>query len=259
VFADLYAPTLCDACKCDAPSGACALPITLTAASAQCSGTAPGVAQTSFDAPVGWDGSCTAASPIPANQKCNGVNCVQSLTIAPLTLTEEPCAVSADPVAAKLPSTWGMVARSCRGVAYGSCAAPSEVCTPAVEPGFAQCLVQKGDNECPDTYPDKHLLYKSFADTRFCTPCACSAPTGSTCKAFVSVWEDGACSSPGGSYAVDAAGSKCIDIPSGQALGSKLATAPVYAPGVCQVSGGEPMGEAAPEEPSTFCCLSSGT
>jgi protein RecA len=36
VFADLYAPTLCGACKCDAPSGACALPTTLTAASAQC-------------------------------------------------------------------------------------------------------------------------------------------------------------------------------------------------------------------------------
>jgi hypothetical protein len=179
------------------------------------------------------------------------------LTIAPLTLTEEPCGVSTDPVAAKLPSTWGTIARSCRGVAYGPCAAPSEVCTPAAPPGFAQCLVQKGDNECPSTYPDKHLLYNGFADTRACTPCACSAPIGSTCKAFVSVWRDGACSSPVVAGSVDATVPTCLDVsPSGQALGSKLAEAPVYAPGVCQASGGEPMGQALPEGPSTYCCLS---
>ena len=44
-------------------------------------------------------------------------------------------------------------------------------------------------------------------------------------------------------------------LPSGQALGSKLATAPVYAPGACQVSGGEPGGQALPADPTTFCCL----
>ena len=262
MFDNLNAPTACGACKCDAPLGTCTLSTTLTAASAQCPGTALGVAHTSFDAPAGWDGSCTAANPIPANQKCNGVNCVQSLTIAPLTLTEEPCGVSTDPVAAKLPFTWGTVARSCRGVAYGPCATPSEVCAPAVETGFAQCLVQKGDNECPSTYPDKHLLYKGFADTRACTPCACSAPVGGACSALVSVFKDGACSPASlvGSNSVDATVPTCYDVsPSGQALGSKLATAPVYSPGVCQVSGGEPMGEVVPEEPSTFCCLPLGT
>jgi hypothetical protein len=259
MFDNLNAPTTCGACKCDAPSGSCAFSTKLTAAAATCAGDGPGVPHTSFDAPAGWDGSCTAASLIPANQKCNGVNCVQSLTLAPLTLTEEPCGVSTEPVASKLPYTWGTVARSCRGIAYGPCATPSEVCAPAVEPGFAQCIVQKGDNECPATYPDKHLLYKGFADTRACTPCACGAPSGSTCKAFVSVWGDGACSSPVVAGSVDAAGSKCLDVPSGSALGSKLATAPVYSPGVCQVSGGEPMGEAVPEEPSTFCCLPLGT
>ena len=48
-------------------------------------------------------------------------------------------------------------------------------------------------------------------------------------------------------------------VPSGQALRSKLATAPVYVPGVCQASGGEPVGDAVPVEPSTFCCLPAGT
>ena len=260
MFDNLNAPTVCGVCKCDVPSGSCALPTTLTAAAATCAD-APNVTHTSFDAPTGWDGACTGANAIVAKKPCNSVDCVQSLTISPLTLTELPCGVSTEPVAGRLPFTWGTVARSCRGVAYGPCASPSEICAPAVEPGFAQCLVQRGDNECPSTYTDKHILYRGFTDTRACTPCACSAPIGSTCAALVSVFKDGSCSSPSlvVAISVDATNATCLDVsPSGQALLSKLGTAPVYAPGVCQISGGEPMGEAVPEEPSTFCCLPPG-
>jgi hypothetical protein len=256
VFADLNAPTLCGTCQCDAPSGTCTLPTTLTASSAPCPGDGAGVTHTSFDAPAGWSGACSAAAAIPANQKCNGVNCVQSLTIAPLVLAETPCAVSTIPVAAALPYTWGAVAHSCHGIANGPCPSADEVCRPAIVPGFAQCIFQKGDNECPAAYSDKHVFYKGIADTRSCTACGCGAPTGGTCTAFLSAYKDGACSSPVGSVTVDATGSACLDIlPSGQALGSKLSEQPVYAPGVCQVSGGAPMGEAIPDEPSTYCCL----
>jgi hypothetical protein len=218
------------------------------------------VAHTSFDAPAGWSGACTAANPIAANQKCNGVNCVQSLTVAPLALTEAACGISVDPVAAKLPFTWGTEARSCHGVAYGPCATPDEVCAPAAEPGFAQCLVQKGDNACPDRYTDRHVLYGGFSDTRECTPCACSAPVGGTCTAQLSVFKDNACSTLSSINGLSSTGPTCFDIlPSGQTLGSKLAEAPVYAPGVCQASGGEPMGQVLPEGPSTYCCLPPGT
>jgi hypothetical protein len=124
-------------------------------------------------------------------------------------------------------------------------------------PGFAQCLVQYGNRECPGAYPDKHVFYYGFDDTRACAPCACSAPAGSTCSAFVSAFKDGACSSPVVAGTVDASGPKCLDVLSGVALGSKLATEPVYVPGVCQASGGEAIGDAVPEEPSTFCCLPS--
>jgi hypothetical protein len=260
VFNDLNAPKICDTCKCDAPSGSCALPVTLTAAASACVGDGPNIPHTSFDASTGWSGSCTAASAIPANQKCNGVNCVQSLTIAPLTLMEAPCAVTAEPVASKLPYTWGAVARTCHGSAFGPCGSPAEVCAPPAPPGFEQCLVHDGDRECPDSYSQKHVFYYGFEDTRACTPCACSTPIGSTCSAFVSVFKDGACSAPVVAATVDATGSACLDVmPSGQALGSKLATAPVYVPGVCQVSGGEPVGTAVPAEPATFCCLPAET
>ncbi len=258
MFAKLTAPNVCGACACDAPSGSCALPTTLTAASSQCPGDAPGVSHTSFDAPAGWSGDCTAESPILANQKCNGVNCVQSLTIAPLALTEAPCGVSVEPVASKLPYTWGTVARTCRGAAFGTCATPSEVCTPPAPPGFAQCLVQYGERECPAAYPDRHVFYYGVADTRACTPCACGEPVGSTCTAQLSVFKDSACSGLSGTYGIDASGPKCFDMLSGVALGSKLATAPAYAPGACQASGGEAIGDAVPDEPSTFCCLPPG-
>jgi hypothetical protein len=255
LFDNLTAPNVCGACKCNAPTGSCALPTMATAAASSCAGDGPGVPQTSFNAPVGWDGTCTTASAIPANQKCNGVNCVQSLTIAALTVTEAPCGVSVDPVASKQPYTWGTVARTCRGAALGACGGPAEVCAPPAPPGFAQCLVQYGDRECPDSYPDKHVFYYSVEDTRACTPCACSAPVGSNCTSLVSVHNDSTCSTQVVASTVDATGPKCLDVLSGVALGSKVATTPVYTPGACEVSGGEPIGAAVPAEPSTFCCL----
>ncbi len=256
VFAELNAPNSCGACECEAPTGSCALPTTLTAASAQCGDDVPGVASTAFNAHAGWNGDCVTDNSIPANQKCNGVNCVQSLTIAPLTLTETSCGVSTTPIASKQPSAWGAVAQTCHGLAPGSCASPSEICAPAVEPGFEQCVAQFGDRDCPKTYARKNVFYYSFEDKRDCTPCACSAPVGSTCSAFISVFKDAACSTPVVAGTVNATGSACHDVmPSGQALGSKSATTPVYTPGVCQASGGEPIGAAVPAEPLTFCCL----
>lgn len=262
VFNDLNAPTVCGACKCDAPSGSCALPTSLTAYNSTSCPAPSGSVPTLFDAPAGWDGACTPANPIPAKKMCIGGDCVQSLTIEPLSLTEMPCGVSVEPVAAKLPYAWGTAARTCHGVAFGPCMTPAEICAPPVEPGFEQCLIHDGDRECPGPYTVKHVFYYGFEDTRACAPCACSAPIGGTCTASVSVFKDPLCATPilGGSYGIDSTGPACIDIlPSGQAFGSKLATAPVYSPGVCQVSGGEAIGGAAPTEPSTFCCLPPGT
>lgn len=258
LFAELNAPTLCDLCECEAPSGTCALPTTLTAWASTCPTEGSTATQTSFNAPADWSGACTDASAIPAKQKCNAVDCVQALTIAPVALTEAPCAVTVVPVPAKVPPTWGMVAQSCHGLTTGSCTSPSEICAPAAPPGFSQCLVRDGDKECPDPYTVRHVFYDDLTDTRSCSPCACGAPLGSNCTTLVSIFKDGACSSSAlvVSFPVDATDTACFDIlPVGPALGSKLASAPVYAPGVCQASGGDPSGEAAPAEPATFCCL----
>src|SRR5512132_2787883 len=113
MFDELNAPNLCDICQCEAPSGTCALPTTFTAWASTCPVDGSSLPQTPFDAPAGCSGACTDASAIAAKQKCNNGDCVQALTIAPVTLTEPPCAVTVVPVPAKLPYTWGTVAQSC--------------------------------------------------------------------------------------------------------------------------------------------------
>jgi hypothetical protein len=256
VFDNLSAANVCGSCACDAPAGSCALSTTITAHDTASCPAPTGATATTFDAPPGWNGACTAENAIPAGKKCAGGDCVQSLTIAPLTLTEGPCGVSTSAVAAKAPYAWATEARTCHGLTEGTCRGPSEICAAAVAPGFAQCLVREGDKECPVDYPVKHVFYDRIDDTRGCSPCACSAPSGSTCKSIVSVYNDSACSTFAFAAPIDATAAGCLDIlPSGQALGSKVASAPVYAPGVCQATGGKPIGDAAPAEPSTFCCL----
>jgi hypothetical protein len=256
-FADPSASTLCGACECDPPQGSCALSTTWTAASAPCPGESAGTTHTSFDAPAGWSGGCTAKSPVAAGQKCNGVNCVQSLTIAPLTLVESACGVSAGTPPPTLPViTWGSAARSCHGVTAGTCAAPSELCAPAAEAGYLRCLARDGDHACPAPYTDDHRFFTGVDDTRACSPCACGAPLGSTCAALVTAYADGACSAPIASVTVDTTKPACVDIlPSGAALGSKLAQEPLYGAGACAASGGEPTGAVVPTNPITICCL----
>ncbi len=113
-----------------------------------------------------------------------------------------------------------------------------------------------GEKECPSPYTVKHVLYQSLVDNRTCTPCACEAPTGSTCKALVNVYEDSACKDLLISVQIDATGPTPHAIaPAGSALGSKSADEAVYSAGSCKPSGSEVLGEAIPTDPATFCCL----
>ncbi len=155
--------------------------------------------------------------------------------------------------------SWGTGGRVCRGHEAGDCADPGALCAPRADPrsqGFVQCVSHEGDKECPSAYVVKHVLYQDVVDNRTCTPCACEALTGSTCKALVSIFSDGACSSLVGSYQIDATDVSCHDIfPIGTALGSKSASEAEYTAGSCPPSGGDVLGEATPSEPTTFCCL----
>jgi hypothetical protein len=93
-------------------------------------------------------------------------------------------------------------------------------------------------------------------DGRSCTECACDPPEGSHCTATISIYKDDACSVPLPFVApIDSSKAFCYDLPTGGALGSKQLTPPLYQPGTCLPSGGEPTGQVDPVEPITFCCL----
>jgi len=109
-----------------------------------------------------------------------------------------------------------------------------------------------GDLGCSSAggYTDAHLFYAGVDDARACTACSCGPVSGSACSTTVTLYADGACST-----VVQSGAAGCYDVPAGTPIGSKSANPPVYQPGFCGPSGGEPTGDAIPQTPFTFCCL----
>jgi hypothetical protein len=258
-YADLAAsPLSCAACGCDPPTGECGLPSKLWAGSNNCF--TPGGTSTSFNPPTNWSGSCTAQDAVPGGAQCNGGPCAKSLWSDPLTLTESGCTPRVI-VPKSLPilgPTWKNSALACQANAYPSCS-PTQVCAPAVQPGFATCIFAWGDDhKCPEPYSDRHVFYDDYIDTRECTDCKCDPPVGSQCTALLSVYQDNACEgSLVGAFPIASEGEPICEglSPAGLPLGSKTITKPTYTPGLCQPSGGELTGELAPTGAATFCCL----
>ena len=248
----------CAPCTCAAPSpaGSCAPPLQITVSASTCSaGAAPA---RDFGPPPAWDGTCTTFDPIPAGALCNGAPCAVSLTSGPLVLTEGACTPIGGVTVDAGPPSWSKALLACLGdYAATPCHELALTCAPsaAQAPGFLSCIFQKGDNDCPAPYLDKHLAYATF-DPPGCTPCLCSAPD-SSCAGTLSVFEDAGC--PAGvkplvALPVTAAGPECRDLlVAGVALGSKQLTR-TYDAGSCAPSGGTAM-DAGPSGASTFCCL----
>jgi hypothetical protein len=232
-------------CTCGPTNGSCALPATLTAAASSCNGDGPGVAHTSFDPPASWSGSCTAGNAIPTGQLCGGVPCVQSVTIAPLTVNESDCLPIETPNVT--PQPWGTFVRACSDMVVPlRCSTQAGLCVPpSPGPEFKQCVAKTGDPapwSCPPGYPERSVFYQDFVDNRFCTPCTCGAAEGGACVGSIGLFTDAACGAPlvGPTISIDATSPACVDIkPAGSALGSKSASEPTYTPGKCPVTGGE--------------------
>lgn len=85
--------------------------------------------------------------------------------------------------AATVPApTFTTTARACAMPPTTATGCPSGVCRPIAPPSFAgQCIVHTGDQPCPGPpYTNRHV-FQEADDTRGCTPCTCSAPTGGAC------------------------------------------------------------------------------
>jgi len=250
-------PKPCGPCSCGLSMGFCDLPETITAHAAQCS-PPDGTIATPTNPPQFWDGSCTAEAAIPAGLACGAsLPCVQSLTIGPLSITDELCVPedgSGGETAPPEPS-WGTIARICEGSAFGACLA-DEHCVPAPVGSFRQCVQREGIRDCPaEGYTERHVLFEAFEDGRECSPCTCGAPSGSYCQASLSFYPDASCGAPTFTVSASSLEPTCFDVnPEGQAIGAKTATVPKYHPGICQASGGELDGDVQLLGPRTLCC-----
>ena len=253
---DLVAPTACEACTCQPPTGSCALPSKLTASKSVCS--IPGAPTTSFNAPAPWDGHCDSTTQVPQGA-------AYSLTIDALTMTENGCTPGPTLPAKVVSLRWNTFARGC-DVKLPMGPLERTACVPAdtLPPGFNLCIFHEGERDCLDegsgsVFTERHVFYEGVEDARQCSACTCGAPTGSACTATISIYKgaDLTCSGPtvANGITISSAGPVCLDIAlPGQALGSKSAGPTTYLPGMCPAMGGDASGSAVKINPATLCC-----
>jgi hypothetical protein len=256
--ADLVAPDACEACTCELPTGACALPSTIVASSKDCGNFDAGML-TSFNPPVPWDGSCDSTAQLPAGA-------AHAVKVGALAMTEDGCAPGPTIPAKVLSWYWQTFARACDGAGWVPSLIQRSICIPDADPGppgFHLCTVRKGEHDCPslkdNVFTEQHIFFDGVDDKRGCSECTCGLPMGSICTATISIYKGGdlTCSGPPvDQLTISSATPKCIDIqPPGQALESTSAGPTTYIPGNCQPTGGQPNGlSATGTDPFTFCC-----
>lgn len=250
----------CPVCACSSPS--CALPSDVTASSLYMCGEGPEETRTPFAPPAGWDGACVSPGWVGPVQR-------GSLAIGPTH--KQPCApvIEEAPVPRDAPAV--EVAVACRSrLVHDLCAQPRQLCMlyqqqDHLPDGWRHCRRLPGDDvpcEAPaapgspwPTYSEKMgVFYAEVNDTRDCTPCTCKAVEEGRCEAFVSAYEDRACSDVLVSISVHEGGS-CVDPAPGFTLGSLSATWLVNEPGRCVPEGGAEVGELKGNKAETICCL----
>lgn len=251
-FMGLPDPPECPPCTCDPPTGECEIPEILTANEAPFCG----VGVTEDLLPAVWaGGQCIEFTP-PID--------AMSVTIGPLTMTETGCKPSGPPPPRDGAAPGKTTVRACRGVAYPPCLDPGLLCVPSSEPpppGFSQCIFQRGEHACPETYPEQHIAFDGVDDQRSCSDCSCEEPKGSACTATVSVFNDTKCELVIATAPMSAAlGEQCMALEVGvvTTLDGLRLTQPVYEAGACEPSGGKLVGTAKAIETATICCLDSG-
>jgi len=208
-----------------------------------------------FPAPERWDGACVSPGNFPPEQ---------AVTLKFLPTRVRGCAPIAGPEPEATSIAWATLARACgAGARVGAAGAPGAAgAADALPPGFSRCVYRDGTSEaCPARYPERRVFHARAGSDLACTPCTCGSPEGSDCVAYLEVHDSPTCSTYVSSamsvdHRIEEGELSCI-----MALGSPTmgpeglrATMTTDSPGECASAGGEPAGEAWPEDPSTFCC-----
>lgn len=265
-FDKLVAPAAkCDACAC-LPQGSCTeLPSTIEIRSGKCN--VSNVQTTPFDGPTSWDGTCTSVNAMAAGKLCNGVPCAQSISASKLPgPTNESCAPTTEkPNATIIKHEWLEGALACGAKdLVGTCAVTPEHCVETLPDGWLHCLARSGKHDvCPDNYNEygpRWFYGDNPIDDRGCSACACGTPKDSICIGSFRLYSDSSCATEINKYQIASTDPPCWDLsPPGLGLGSKAIVNLSYLPGMCAVTGGEPIGTAIPNEAPntgavTYCC-----
>lgn len=235
----------CPSCSCG--PAACRVPSLEIWDGSGCQG-----ASTPYLAPDGWTGACTSPGFIPAAD-------LGSISF-PMTQMS-PCEPQEGSIVEKVDYHWATLARACQATEVPTACDETTICVPTSEPpppGFEQCIFLRGEEavECPLGYPNRYVFYGAIDTSSVtCTACACGSPAGGACEAAISAWSEPGCTGTMVDEAhVSTTEPWCSDAVPGHDLASMEAAWIQNVPGSCQASGGEPIGEAEPSGPATFCC-----
>jgi hypothetical protein len=253
-----FAEAQCPTCTCAAPVGSCVLPASWNANPVACQDL-PAPSFISFNAPAAWNGMCSKENAIPAGLMCDNGPCVQSLTVTPPLLIEEPCAAAPEmaPGGEPLPPPTRTEVLAYSVTPFGPCEGGIDQCIVTPPPGYKVCVARYLNDgyPCPPDWPDRHEGWEIAEDGRSCGSCTCGAPAGGQCTARVKAYLEDACGQELTSMILPSdEPSKCNDLFGGAPLGSKTAEVLSYEPGTCQPSGGELKGQIATDAPAVFCC-----
>lgn len=226
-------PAICTMCSCGGASASCADPV-----------------MTLYDEPTC---TSTATGTVTASASCGAIFAAAVTVAAPALTGSCPPGTSAPTVT---PPSWGTVARACP-VSGGSGCSGGAMCVPSPPASNAVCVMQPGAaTTCPAGYPDgPSIFYQGVNDTRGCSDCACSAPSGATCSIAspaIDAYQDPGCGSPQVNLS---APSGCTIL--GTDLFVELVATPTLSgtPGCSVSDGGTATGSATGTGATSFCCL----
>jgi hypothetical protein len=268
------APATCTACTCAAPTGQQCNIGSIDVGDSTCSGSGDCTGPQTM--PAGWNGACyynsdgwaggvaTCGTQPAGHSTCDAgtAACNQSIKVDVLTVAGGSCTASTSTPTVAQPS-WGTLGEACGGAATVTTGCNAgHACLPKPKDPFVSglCVQKDGVNACPPVagspFTQQHIFYAGVDDTRGCSACACTSPTGGTCSASVTWYPTTNCTGTAvGTANLTTTTPACIALASNPAVGSRKGTFTPPSGSTCTPSGGQPSGTAAPNGATTFCCV----
>lgn len=177
--------------------------------------------------------------------QCSFINApADTYSVTPPALNTAGASCSPDADESIPTPTWDRNVRSCETAPGDAC--DGGTCFPAIPEDHAMCIFVEGDAACPGgTWANRVVSHADFTDDRDCSACTCGSPSG-TCGGSVVLMNQGC-----GVIFVDEI------VVNGCATVGAASHAEWY-PEVdasCSPSGGALVGDAAPTDAITYCCM----